>query len=142
MDDRVLQVSMRKLLVASSLVIIVTVVTYAAVTRSRAGSGSGACCPAAAGQRTTLDPALFQGDVHQAYVAAERYPGILIQLHCYCGCDREIGHRSLLDCYRDRHATTCPICLGEALMAGRMTYEGKPIDQIREAIRARYAHGS
>jgi len=92
--------------------------------------------------RTTLDPALFQGDVHQAYVAAERYPGILIQLHCYCGCDREIGHRSLLDCYRDRHATTCPICLGEALMAGRMTYEGKPIDQIREAIRARYAHGS
>ena len=129
---------MRKLILVSSLVIVVAVAVYA-VARSRAGSGS-ACCPAASGPRVTLDPALFQGDVRQAYVNAERYPAILVELHCYCGCDREVGHRSLLDCYRDRHATTCPICLGEALLAGRMTDEGKSVDQIREAIRVRYAH--
>jgi len=128
----------RKLAIASALVVAVALATYAAVIRTGGGSGSG---PADTGPRATLDPALFQGDVHDAYVAAERYPGVLVQVHCYCGCDKEVGHRSLLDCYRDRHATTCPICIGEALMAARMTAEGKPIDQIREAIRARYAHG-
>ncbi len=131
---------MRKVIIVASLAVVVTLATYIMLTRIPAGSENGACCPTTASERTTLDPALFQGDVHQAYVIAERHPALLIQLHCYCGCDREVGHRSLLDCYRDRHATTCPICLGEALMAGRMADEGKSIDQIREAVDARYAH--
>lgn len=134
---------MRKLSVAATLVIIVGVVAYFAVTRLRAKSAANSCCPAGqdAAARLTLDPALFQGDVHDAYLAAERYPAVLVQLHCYCGCDRVEGHRSLLDCYRDRHATTCPVCIGEAVMAAKMTGEGEPVEQIRDAVRARYAHG-
>ncbi len=134
---------MRKLLVAASLVIIVAVVAYSTVTRLQAKSAADSCCPAGKrASRPTLDPALFQGDVHDAYLAAERYPAVLVQLHCYCGCDKVEGHRSLLDCYRDRHATTCPVCIGEAVMAAKMTGQGKPVEQIRHAIRARYAHGS
>ena|SRR5579885_676104 len=129
----------RKLAIAAALTAAVVLVAYAAVSRTGGGSRSGADQNSS---RATLDPALFQGDVHDAYLAAERYPGVLVQLHCYCGCDKEVGHRSLLDCYRDRHATTCRICVGEALMAAQMTAEGTPIDQILNAIRARYAHGS
>lgn len=128
---------MHKLLVAASFVIIMAFVAYFAVTGLHANSAAdnGAT-------RTTLDPALFQGEVREAYLAAERYPAVLVQLHCYCGCDKVDGHRSLLDCYRDRHATTCPVCIGEAVMAAKMTGEGAPVEQIRDAIRARYAHGS
>jgi hypothetical protein len=122
-------------------VIIVAGVAYFAVTRLHANSATDSVADNS-DARPTLDPALFQGEVHQAYLAAERYPAVLMQLHCYCGCDRVDGHRSLLDCYRDRHATTCPVCIGEAVMAAKMTGEGEPVEQIRDTIRARYAHGS
>jgi hypothetical protein len=89
----------------------------------------------------TLDPELFTGNVHDAYAAARTHPDILAQLHCYCGCDRELGHRNLLDCFRDRHATQCEICMGEALLAARMADQGMPVDDIIGAIRARYARG-
>lgn len=132
---------MRKLLVAASLAIIVAIVAYFAVAGLHANSTAGSAAATGAA-RTTLDPALFQGEVREAYLAAERYPAVLVQLHCYCGCDKVEGHRSLLDCYRDRHATTCPVCMGEAVMAAKMTGEGAPVEQIRDAIRARFAHGS
>src|SRR5271167_3890593 len=49
-------------------------------------------------QRLTLDPNQFQGPAKRAYQVAEKSPGLLAQLHCYCGCDRAYGHQNLLDC--------------------------------------------
>jgi uncharacterized protein with PCYCGC motif len=92
--------------------------------------------------RVTLDPKNFQGDVRQAYEAAERNPALLAQLHCYCGCDKADGHKNLLDCFRDSHGSTCAICVGEARDAETMANRGVPVEQIRDALRARYAHGS
>jgi hypothetical protein len=92
--------------------------------------------------RVTLDPKNFQGDVRKAYEAAERNPGLLAQLHCYCGCDKADGHKNLLDCFRDTHGSTCAICVGEARDAEAMANRGVPVEQIRDALRARYAHGS
>jgi hypothetical protein len=86
----------------------------------------------------TLDPAMFKGPVHEAYRIARENPGLLAQLHCYCGCDRQEGHNNLLDCYRDNHASHCQICVGEAIDAERMYKEGTPVEQIRDALRARY----
>ena len=100
-----------------------------------------ACLATAAQPRLTLDPNQFVGPVKEAYKFAEKNPELLAELHCYCGCDKVEGHRSLLDCYRDRHATTCPVCIGEALLAAKMTGDGAPVEQIRNAIRTRYAHG-
>jgi len=91
--------------------------------------------------QVTLDPALFTGDVHDAYLAARNHPDVFVQLHCYCGCDRELGHRNLLDCFRTRHGAQCEICLGEANMAGRMAAQGTSIDEMINAIRARFARG-
>ena len=92
--------------------------------------------------RITLDPANFQGTVREAYEVAEKDPALLAQLHCYCGCDVTDGHKNLLDCFRDTHGSTCAICCGEARDAEKMATAGMPVEQIRDALRARYAHGS
>ena len=115
------------------------------------GSERAACCLLRARlndsdpeSRVTLDPKNFQGDVRKAYEAAERNPALLAQLHCYCGCDKADGHKNLLDCFRDTHGSTCAICVGEARDAEQMANRGVPVEQIRDALRARYAaaHGS
>lgn len=96
---------------------------------------------AARRQRLTLDPSLFGGRAHKAYEIARHDPALLAQLHCYCGCDKELGHRNLLDCYRSNHAAHCPICMGEAIDAQKMADEGLPVEQIRRALRDHYSHG-
>jgi hypothetical protein len=96
----------------------------------------------AAKLRITLDPQNFQGTVREAYEVAEKDPALLAQLHCYCGCDISDGHKNLLDCFRDTHGSTCAICCGEARDAEAMASRGMPVEQIRDALRARYAHGS
>jgi hypothetical protein len=96
---------------------------------------------AASGEHpVTLDPALFTGPVREAYQIARDNPALIAQLHCYCGCDKDEGHKNLLDCYRDSHGSRCEICIGESLQARRMFEQGAPIEQIRDAVRTRYAH--
>jgi hypothetical protein len=89
--------------------------------------------------RLTLDPNQFVGPVKEAYKFAEKNPELLAQLHCYCGCDKAEGHQNLLDCYRSTHGASCEICTGEALLAKRMSEQGSPVDQIRDAIRRNFA---
>ena len=86
----------------------------------------------------TLDPKAFAGAAAAAYRIARKRPGLLSKLHCYCGCDRVLGHRNLLDCYRSPHAASCEICMGEAEDADEMAREGSVVEQIREALGARY----
>ncbi len=52
----------------------------------------------------TLSSEFFTGEVKEGYQIAEAIPDILAELRCYCGCDRSIGHRNLLDCFVDDHA--------------------------------------
>ena len=89
--------------------------------------------------RVTLDPNQFVGPVKEAYKFAEQNPALLAELHCYCGCDKAEGHQNLLDCYRSTHGASCEICTGEALLAKRMSEQGSPVDQIRNAIRRNFA---
>jgi len=89
--------------------------------------------------RVTLDPNQFVGPVKEAYKFAEQNPALLAELHCYCGCDKAEGHQNLLDCYRSLHGASCEICTGEALLAKRMSEQGSPVDQIRNAIRRNFA---
>ena len=102
------------------------------------------CCKSdpAAKLRMTLDPQLFKGEVKKAYQVAQDDPALLAQMHCYCGCDRTEGHKNLLDCFRDKHGSTCAICTGEAIEAEQLAHQGMPVEQIRDSLRARYANGS
>jgi hypothetical protein len=90
-------------------------------------------------QVLTLDPAAFAGEARDAYQIARNKPALFLKLHCYCGCDVTLGHRNLLDCFRDRHASICATCMGEATDANQMAKQNSPIEQIRDGLRARYA---
>ena len=129
----------------SAAAVLVVAIAYASYTSSNSQTSDRQL--AAAGDpgaqlRITLDPKNFQGTVREAYEVAEKDPALLAQLHCYCGCDKTDGHKNLLDCFRDTHGSTCAICCGEARDAELMATRGMPVEQIRDALRARYAHGS
>ena len=96
---------------------------------------------AAASNSLTLNPELFQGETHEAYLVAQRHPELLAQLDCYCGCEQHEGHKNLLDCFRTNHGATCATCTGEAVTAGQLYENGTPIEQIRALLNQRYAHG-
>jgi len=54
-------------------------------------------------KKAPLSPARFVGQTARAYQIANEIPDILDQLYCYCGCDRSLGHKSLLSCFTDDH---------------------------------------
>lgn len=72
--------------------------------------------------------------VARAYQIANEMPLVLAQQPCYCHCDREFGHRSLLDCFASSHTAGCGICMGETFYAYQMTKQGKTPAQIRQGI--------
>lgn len=83
----------------------------------------------------TLDPKLFPDVLDQnLYALAAKEKKILCQQPCYCHCDREVGHQSLLDCYVDRHASVCATCKMEAVFAYQEWKKGKTAAQIRQEI--------
>ena len=69
-----------------------------------------------------------------AYEMAQRVPGVLYQLPCYCRCDRELGHGSLRSCFEGTHAATCSVCMREAVYAYQQTKLGRTPAQIRRGI--------
>ncbi len=116
-------------------------------TRVESADSAPACCAthqagetqAAADLQKTMDPQQFTGQIREAYQVARENPDLLVQLHCYCGCDRTNGHKNLLDCYRSTHAASCAICNGEALEAKKLFDQGASIETIRAALRNRFA---
>jgi hypothetical protein len=56
--------------------------------------------------RATLPPSMFSGRVREAYAIAQDIPEVLDQLYCYCRCKENFGHKNLLSCYVDNHAST------------------------------------
>ena len=133
--------------VLGSLLMLVATLAPAADQPGAASATAPSCCKAhqgteaeaASNLRQTLDPMQFTGPVREAYKVAQENPELLVQLHCYCGCDRTNGHKNLLDCYRDHHGASCSICTGEALEAKKLFDQGANIETIREALRARFA---
>ena len=57
--------------------------------------------------RTTLDPMQFNNNqyIREAYTVAKKIPWILDSIYCFCYCKESFGHKSLLSCYVDDHAS-------------------------------------
>ncbi len=84
----------------------------------------------------TLPPSQFiNKGIANSYRIAKEIPEVLAQQPCLCGCDNTSDdHRSLLDCYIDQHASTCLVCMKEAVLAEQMTDAGKSAREVRDAI--------
>jgi len=88
-----------------------------------------------------LSPSKFVGQAALGYTAAQQICELLPNLFCYCGCDLNYKHTSLLDCFTCDHSADCPPCVDEALLAARMKREGKGIAEIEKAIDKKFAPG-
>ena len=77
--------------------------------------------------------------VRDAYTAAKKYALVLESIYCYCKCKENIGHRALVECFETEHASHCDVCMNEAIIAARMTEQGKNPKEIQKAIDAYYA---
>jgi hypothetical protein len=84
----------------------------------------------------TLPPRDFPKNpvAEHAYAAASRIKPLLYQLPCYCNCDHQLGHTSLLSCYQTRHAAECSVCQMEAYYAYEQSRKGKTAKEIRVGI--------
>jgi hypothetical protein len=83
----------------------------------------------------TLDSKQFaDAETQNIYALAAKEKAVLYQQPCYCRCDKEVGHKSLLDCYVDEHAAHCILCKKEAVFAYTETQAGKTAAQIRKEI--------
>jgi hypothetical protein len=83
----------------------------------------------------TMDPLRFpDGITRNAYAMAGKIKEVLYQQPCFCHCDREYGHASLLECFTGTHASVCNICKMEAIYAYNETAKRKTAAQIREGI--------
>lgn len=84
--------------------------------------------------RPTLTPALFTGKVAAAYNIARENRDLLDSIYCYCNCKETIGHKSLLSCFADKHATSCDICQDQAFYAASRFQKVGDIAQVRIAV--------
>ena len=91
----------------------------------------------------TLSPERFYGRAREAYKAVREIPQTIVQLPCYCHCDRGFGHKSLYSCFEDNQAEKCTIYMNEALLAYHLQKEqGLTAPEIREQIIAQYSRNS
>jgi hypothetical protein len=84
--------------------------------------------------RATLSPVLFVGRVAKAYHLAKKNRELLDSMYCYCNCKKNIGHKSLLSCYVDRHAADCEICMDQTFYACELSQKGDTIAQVRNSV--------
>jgi hypothetical protein len=84
----------------------------------------------------TLDPRQFQDNrtALVAYTLASQLKEVLYQAHCYCGCDKELGHKSLLDCFTSRHGVLCHTCQKELIFCYLQHKKGKSPTEIRNLM--------
>jgi hypothetical protein len=88
----------------------------------------------------TLQPEQFIGKARDAYQVAREIPQTLAQMPCYCHCDRGMGHKSLHSCFEDNHASSCAVCVNEALMAYQLQKkQGLSAKDVRERIVAEFS---
>jgi len=69
-----------------------------------------------------------------------KIPQIADGIRCSCGCASDPAIRSLLSCYEKASgmAKFCPICQSEGRMVIRLNDAGRTLDQIREALDAKF----
>lgn len=91
--------------------------------------------PAAAKLPVTMDPKQFNDvSTQNSYAMAAKVKSVLYQQPCFCYCDANDGHHSLLDCFATDHAASCNICRMEGIFAYEQTRKGQTPAQIRKEI--------
>ncbi len=129
-----------------AVIILAAIVAVALPVWSQQGTASGTAqapkkipafhsAPATAKLDATMDPKQFSDVATQnSYAMAAKVRNVLYQEPCFCYCDANDGHHSLLDCFVTDHAASCNICRMEGIFAYEQTRKGQTPAQIRKEI--------
>ena len=79
-------------------------------------------------------------DAIVAFDEVRQIPQVVDGIRCQCGCATLPGFYSLLSCFEtaDAMARECHVCQGQGRYAFRLHKAGKSLDEIRDAIDARF----
>ena len=92
----------------------------------------------------TVQLADVSDDIADNYRYASEHLSDFVQIPCYCGCDKMLGHRNLADCYVtpsgewDAHAAGCAVCAQETLSAREQLAAGASIAVTADLIIEQY----
>jgi hypothetical protein len=84
--------------------------------------------------------------VQTAYKIAVKNPELLAKFPCYCFCE-PMGHKNLAYCFLEKgvakgkfddHASTCNICVTQAMQAFLWNEIGAPVEEMQEAMKQMY----
>ena len=84
--------------------------------------------------------------VQTAYKIAVKNPELLAKFPCYCFCE-PMGHKNLAYCFLekgttggkfDEHASSCNICVTQAMQAFLWKEIGAPVAEMQEAMKEAY----
>ena len=91
----------------------------------------------------TLAPEQFSDPaVREAYQVARDNPKLLMQMPCFCYCDRPgLDHKSLLSCFVDKHGANCDLCVNEAVTAAKLASDNLSVAEVRERVIAEFSKG-
>src|SRR5207248_537231 len=104
-----------------------------------AGATISSSMAADTGLGKVLAPEKFSYPMRMGYAAAQQQPELMSKLFCYCGCDHQDHHTSLLDCYLSTHGAYCAICLEEAITAKQQKLAGASLLSIQKQVDDRFA---
>jgi hypothetical protein len=87
----------------------------------------------------TRDQLVDYPDAVSAFDQVREIPQVVDGIRCSCGCASREGFYSLLSCYEgEGMARHCEVCQGTGRMAFRLHKQGKTLEEIRDAVDARY----
>jgi hypothetical protein len=84
--------------------------------------------------KLVLSPARFTGKTASAYKVAQENPELMDHMYCFCYCKKTIGHKSLLSCFADKHASKCTICQDQAFYAKKLQDKGLDLGEVRKEV--------
>jgi hypothetical protein len=90
---------------------------------------------------TPVDLSTLDGRLAAMYRGVKAHGRHFDDIPCFCGCDRTLEHRHLLDCFVlqdgggwESHATGCSVCQGEARMALELFDQGVDPAEVRDLV--------
>ena len=84
-----------------------------------------------------------------AYKIATKESDLLAKFHCYCSCEKFLGHKNLSWCMLkkgklsngfDPHGTVCNTCFDEAMMVFLWNDLGIDLPRMQDAVKRIYMH--
>lgn len=89
--------------------------------------------------RPVLPYSQFSGKTATAYRYAAETPEVVDRQFCYCYCEKNFGHKTLLTCFTDDHGAKCGICQNEAIRAHELLQQGVSMEEIKKTIDAEFS---